>query len=208
MEIKYGNLILRTLTENDLEKVRTARNHNWVNNFLMDRQHISKEMQVKWFKQIQWESQHYWIMSSKQNDIGIIYLSNWQIDTQSANSNLFLFEEHWSGHPDLIRAVWLITFLCFYGISCEKLTSTVNNGNTNALEIDKYIGFSLLDTHSDFLQSVCTRDSFYRNSQAILKLFFKKEHSLNIHNCNNAGLFAPLRNWENRNIDIYSILGL
>lgn len=175
MEISVGELTLRKLQYSDIELVRQSRNSEWTAQFLVQKDIITKEEQVNWFLSIDWDTEYYWIFEFDNERKGLIYISYWNKNEQSAQTNIFIFHQEDSGHPNFVRAMWVASYLCFNFLHIKTLLSIVHKDNHSATELDKFFGFKVEMTKGDFIHLSCNKNDFMNKSESVKSIFFKKE---------------------------------
>lgn len=178
MKIEINDLILRKLQISDIELLRMFRNEKRISKHLINQAYISKSEQIDWFKSIDWESSYYWMIIFDNKDRGIIYINNFNADKDSIETNIFIFQEQDKGNPEFIRALWIISYLCFEKFNIKMLQSKIQVENLPAIEIDKFFGFKEVNKNKELIFFECSKFDFTKNSKRILQLFFNK--SLNV----------------------------
>ena len=86
LQLIRGDIILRRITEDDIELVRQWRNSDDVKQFMEFREYIDEEMQRDWFRQINNKTNLYFIIYAHREPIGMIYGANlnWKEKSLSA----------------------------------------------------------------------------------------------------------------------------
>ncbi|MCZ2393663.1 MAG: GNAT family N-acetyltransferase [Chitinophagales bacterium] len=172
MEIKIENLTLRKMVHADIELVRRYRNDNQNNKFLINKKYISREQQEKWFASIDWRKELYWLIEFDEEKRGLIYINNWNKITNSAETNIFIFNKIDSGSPNFIKSLYLITDYCFNQLKITTLFSKIHQDNLAALEVDLFLGFEKYAKRNKLFFLKCTKTSFLKNSARVNSLFF------------------------------------
>ncbi|MCO5233280.1 MAG: GNAT family N-acetyltransferase [Chitinophagales bacterium] len=207
MEVETNGLTLRRMNYHDIEMTRQHRNNSQVNKFLINKKYISRKQQELWFNSINWNKDYYWIIKFNEKENGLIYIKNWDENLNEAETNIFLFHEEDKGNPQIIRAIWLIAFLCFEIFKIKKLLSKTDSKNISAIEIDNFIGFHQYKSENNLIFSICNKDSFNKNKEKILNKFFRKHNKVCIkNNLNLNSVFEQkLDIFLNKKISIFDI---
>ena len=102
---KFG-IELKRIGVEDLEKLRTWRNSEYVNNRMISNEYITKNMQENWFKGINNEINYYFIAKFNEEDVSVISIKN--IENNSGEGAIYLVSEEFENTGILARIV-----LCF-----------------------------------------------------------------------------------------------
>lgn len=133
---------LRQVTLNDIEIIREWRNSDLVNNVSYNRQHITAEMQKKWFNNIDWDSQVHWIVTHNNENIGYGAIKNIdKINQRCELASLYLgnVQHVLSGLGAL--AEYEILKYVFENIPIRKITCEVLEFNKKVIQMHKSFGF-------------------------------------------------------------------
>lgn len=139
----YG-LELTPLTYEKLEMVRQWRNAPEVQNYMIFREHITKEMQQNWFKSISNEQNYYYIIRSNENDIGYVHIKNVKDGSGELGSLIFNVKDRGRGFGTLSN--WLMICHAFECLKLEKLIIHVLDKNECSFRMYKSLGFQPVNT--------------------------------------------------------------
>jgi len=144
MIITKGNIVFRRLVHDDIELVRNHRNSFDVSQFMEYREHITAEMQEKWFQSINNNFNLYFIIEYKGEKIGLINGKDIDWENRSMESGIFIWDKKY-----LNTHIPLIAVLIFgeLGINTFGLTTYAHILKTNhrAKRYNKLLGFKLCD---------------------------------------------------------------
>ncbi len=137
---KYG-ITLKRLKEEDIELVREMRNSTVISRTMAYREHITPEMQKKWFESINNKYNGYFIIVYEGKKIGLINGKNIDFEKRCCEGGIFIWDEHYKntivpGLASIIMNDW--TFLI---INFNVIYAKVLQENGNALTYDKLMGY-------------------------------------------------------------------
>jgi UDP-4-amino-4,6-dideoxy-N-acetyl-beta-L-altrosamine N-acetyltransferase len=141
MRISHGNMVLRSLEKEDLELVRNWRNDQLVNEHLLNREHISKEAQLEWFRATETDNCLYLIIEEKSQPVGLIYASQIKIKQRSFCGNIMMGHQIQKDSWASVKAVLLLCDLMLVRCDFELIYSVVNKNNKPALAMNRRLGF-------------------------------------------------------------------
>lgn len=171
--IKYG-ITLRRITENDIELVRQWRNHPDIMNTMQFREHITPEMQKKWFGSINNFNNFYYIIHYKNEKIGLINNKNVNWAERTSEAGIFIWDETHDFAP--LLASLLLCEAGFYIFQGGDSFITTLRTNRKAIEYNLMLGYILHkdDPAEATLQYRLTRNNFEKHTlklrEAALKL--------------------------------------
>ncbi len=138
--IKYGVHLTR-LRHEDIEMVRNWRNSPEIANNMAFRDHITPEMQEKWFSSIENSNNFYFLVNVQRKPIGLVNLKNVDYDRLDAEGGAFIgipeAAEAFSG----LRAALAIYDFGFEAIGLKSIYIHVLRDNIGAIRLNKMIGF-------------------------------------------------------------------
>ncbi len=177
---KYG-ITLRLLTQSDLELVRQKRNSEYVQQFMEYREHITPEMQEKWFEGINTHENYYFVIEYQNKKIGLINSKNRNAEKQGSEAGLFLWDEEYTNTfvPILIS---LLLFECeFYVVEGKKCCCHVLKSNKHAISYVKQLGYERCENQENIENQryEITKERFIAKAQklrrAVNSLFSEEE---------------------------------
>lgn len=167
MRIAHGNTVLRSLEEEDLELIRNWRNDQLVNEHLLNREHISKEAQLEWFRNTETDSCLYLIIEEKNQPVGLIYASQINIKQHSFYGNIMMGHQIQKDSWASIKAVLLLCDLMLARCGFQLIYSVVNKYNKPALAMNRRLGFIPYKETDSLSFESCEFKNHYRKTERI-----------------------------------------
>lgn len=155
-----GNVWLRPLMEEDIEKLRQWRNDKRNSEYLSPHEHITKEKQEEWYRAYQENDDEItFAICIKENEdqiVGSLSLYNFKED--SAEFGKFLIGEK-SAHGKSVghNAVLAALYVAFISIGLKKISLFVFSNNTSALTCYKHAGFI---TDNEYIKETSVSSEF------------------------------------------------
>ncbi len=150
--------------------LRNWRNSPEVSNFMEYREHITQEMQEKWFKSVDNINNLYFIFQYKGEDIGVINGKDINWATRRMETGIFVANRKYLNTQIPLMAVLTFAEL---GVVILNATATAHilRDNTRAKKYNKLIGFRLEEGQEDVYNQlyIMTKDTFLHNSKTIRK---------------------------------------
>jgi RimJ/RimL family protein N-acetyltransferase len=133
MIISKKNIQYVRLKEGDIELVRKWRNHPSIKKNMVYREHITPEMQKKWFASINNNDNLYFIIEYKGKQIGLINGKDINWDDRSFETGIFIWNKHYrtSHIPILCSMILAEVGLNIWNI---KPRATILKSNEQALK--------------------------------------------------------------------------
>ena len=141
----YG-LILRQLHHGDIEMVRQWRNDPKVSSFMAFRSHISKEQQEAWFKTVDNEDNHFFIINLDGESVGLCELKKVNRTNRIAEGGIFVFEERFRNSPYCVAVVVLLNEYGFGHLGLERIYAQILDDNLRAIRFNKMLGYEFLES--------------------------------------------------------------
>ncbi|MCX6235541.1 MAG: GNAT family N-acetyltransferase [Bacteroidetes bacterium] len=167
---KYG-IKLSRLKEKDIELVRTWRNSPQIQQYMEYREHITPEMQKKWFQSVDNTNNFYFIIHYRGEKIGLINSSNADLKELTSEGGIFIWEE---SYYDTFVPVW--SSLClletmFFVFGARKSFIKTLNDNPRAIKLNTHLGYELLPGQEEVYnqQYILTRENFEKKANKIMK---------------------------------------
>ena len=170
---KYQITFTRLKLE-DIELVRKWRNEPQINQYMVHREYITPEMQLKWFNSINNNNNLYFIVEHKGKKIGMINGKDIDWENNTMETGVFFWDKEYYSTP-----IPLMASLAFgeLGIVIAHLNAYAHifKSNTRSIRFNKMIGFELCEgqENEDNQLYLLTRESF-------LKRGFKIRKALNL----------------------------
>lgn len=174
MIIKKGNIVFRKLVQEDIELVRNHRNSHDVSQFMEYREHITPEMQQRWFNSINNTRNLYFIIEYKDQKIGLINGKDIDWENQSMETGIFIWDKKYLNTHIPLLAVLIFGEL---GIMTFGLKAYAHILKTNhrAKRYNKLLGFKLCEGQEEAENQlyVMTKESYLKKAKFIRGAFFK-----------------------------------
>lgn len=137
---KYGIDLVR-LTVGEIELVRSWRNDPKISRNMFFTQHISPEMQQKWFVSIDNESNFYFLISYHGKYVGMINASEIDDAQKTAFAGLFIHDESYWGTDIPVRASLAMLDFFFAQHRIEVFYAKTKMENKAAIRYNEMLGF-------------------------------------------------------------------
>ena len=136
----YG-VTLEPIKHCDIEMVRCWRNDPRVSKFMHFRDHITREMQEKWFQSINNPNNAYFIIHINNKPVGMTELKKIDHASKTAEGGIFLHDAsiHHTLYPYAI--VFLRNRFGFMDLNLETLHACILDDNTRAIRFNKSLGY-------------------------------------------------------------------
>lgn len=140
---KYG-VSFRELEHKDIEMVRQWRNNSDVAQYMITRDHITTEMQERWFHGIRQRNELHFIIHYGGRDIGLYSVKDIDLENKAAELAMYLaVEDDRNSHVP-----FLITFCVseiIQKLGLEKVWIVILDENKRAIRYNKFLGFKPTD---------------------------------------------------------------
>ncbi len=167
--VKYG-ITLRRIVEEDIELIRQWRNSKPIQQHMHFRDHITKQMQKKWFKSIDNINNFYYIIEYKGNKVGLFNEKNIDWNERTSETGLFIADEKFINSPIPILASLCLSEIGFNIIQGEKTFIHIIKNNYKAIEYSLAFGYVLTKNQEkeELQQYVLTKESFEKKGNKLL----------------------------------------
>ncbi len=170
----YG-ISMERLKEKDLELVREKRNSQTVSQFMEYREHITPEMQKKWFDSINNYHNLYYVVSHKGKKVGLI--NGAKIDwtkMETASGGIFIWDkELWQTYIPLMANMVLMDIAFLLGL--RRSFVKIMNDNKRAIQYNTMLGYEIWphDGNEDSKIYVLDTDNYLRKTAGLRKYLDK-----------------------------------
>ncbi len=170
MEIRKYGLRLQRLNRDHIEMVRVWRNSEYVKSFMFFKEHITIEMQKRWFESISEDRDYYFIIYEDEYPVGLTEIKN--IKNSTGNLGIFIADEETLKNSPMLsyRAIFSIIDFAFDELKLETLEATITTDNLRAVRFNESFGFKIIDKDKSLY--LLTKESYRRESKKI-KRFLK-----------------------------------
>lgn len=148
MIISKNNIRYIRLKEEDIELVRNWRNHPSIKSNMVFREHITPEMQKKWFASINNNNNLYFIIEYKGKKIGLINGKDINWEDRSMETGIFIWHKYYrkSHIPTLCSMIFADVGVTIWQL---KPRATILKSNEQALKYNKMLGFKVIEDDPD-----------------------------------------------------------
>ena len=141
----YG-LTLRQLEEKDIEMVRQWRNAPQVSAYMAFRGHISRQQQTEWFKAINNENNHFFIIELAETPIGLCELKKIDWIDRTAEGGIFIKDEQFRNSVHCVASAVLVCEYGFGELGLERIYAQILDDNVRAIRFNTMLGYRLLQS--------------------------------------------------------------
>ena len=170
MELNSYGLVLRRLTSNDIEMVRMWRNSDEVRQYMQFKEHITIEMQKKWFASLDSDRDYYFIIYKDSYPVGMTDIKH--IDpSKSGDLGIFIADSESLEIPMLTyRAIFSTIDFAFHTLRLKKITASILGDNKRAIRFNKSFGFKEVDNSGELLYYTLSLEDYENSSKAIKRI--------------------------------------
>lgn len=173
--MEYNKIRLTRLVKEDIELVRKWRNNERIREYMSFREHISREMQIKWFDSVNNDNNLFYIIWYDSERIGLVNIKNIDWVCQTGESGLFIFSENFQN--SLLPYVVTIQVFneCFTSLGFTSIQAHILNTNKRAIRFNKSLGFELIESQENIENQlyVLTKENYELYSAKIEDLLKK-----------------------------------
>ena len=137
---KYGVKLVR-LTEDKIELVRNWRNDPKISQYMEIRDHITVEMQKKWFASINNENNYYFIVNYKGQDVGLTNVKDIDFGKKIGEGGIFIYEDSLLNSDIPFRVIFALNDFCFGNLQLEKMIAHIMDDNQRAIDFNLVLGY-------------------------------------------------------------------
>ena len=140
---RYG-VVLTRLTEETIELARQWRNDPEIVQFHEYREHITQEMQKKWFQSIDNDLNHYFIIEYNNQKIGVTNLK-WNTSGNYHEAGTFIGIKEFQNTIVPMRSFYALHDYAFFNLKLTELYAHIIESNTRAIRYGLKVGYRLCD---------------------------------------------------------------
>lgn len=138
----YG-VTLRQLQHDDIELVRRWRNHPKIQQYMSYREEITPEMQEKWYKRIDNNSNYFFIIEHDGRDVGLINIRDIDTSRTYGESGIFIWDDDVLGQGVALRGGLCMYDFAFDDLNLHFLKAHIFNTNPASIKYHSKYGFVL-----------------------------------------------------------------
>lgn len=168
---KYG-ISLKRLTEDKIELVRNWRNDPKIAQFMEYREHITSDMQYKWFQKINNDRNYYFIVEYEGQEIGLVNIKDIDYNRKCGETGIFIYDDRYlNGDVSFRCALCNIDFV-FENLNLDFIYGHIMNDNRRAIRYNKVLGFRIEPNQEGIDKQLYTlyRDQYLKSRESIIKL--------------------------------------
>lgn len=171
MKFEKYDIILRRITKDDLQLLRNWRNSEAIQRHMIYREHITMQMQKKWFASIDNIYNFYYIIEFNGEKIGLFNEKNIDWKKRTSETGLFIADQRYIDTQIPILASLCLSEIGFYIIRGEKSFIQILKDNKKAIEYSLNFGYKLCEgqENQQHQQYVLTKKSFEEKAVKLLK---------------------------------------
>jgi len=165
---KYG-ILLRRLTQEDLELVRVKRNEDSVRNYMFYKKIITPEEQQTWFETINNIHNYYFIIEADGKKVGMINGKNIDYDHRTSEGGIFFWDEEYRNGLIASLASIILADFTFLLFEFNKTYAEVLASNKGQIQYNEFMGYELVRVEGEKLIYVLTRENYLKKRGRIVK---------------------------------------
>lgn len=172
MKIETNGILIERLQEKDIEMVRQWRNSKFVRQHMNFQEHITPEMQQRWFQSINNFNNFYFILRFKDLKVGLGDIKNVDWDDRSGEAGVFIAEKtHLSSFLPVVGALTL-SELVFRIFKLKRIYSQIRSDNKRAMRFNKLFGYQRVEGEDgkESQMHYLTADSFFKATRKFFLL--------------------------------------
>jgi UDP-4-amino-4,6-dideoxy-N-acetyl-beta-L-altrosamine N-acetyltransferase len=167
---KYG-IILKRLTEEDLELLRNWRNDPKIVKQMNYKEYITPEMQQKWYSGINNRHNYYFIIVVDGKKIGLANLKDIDYNHKIMEAGLFIYDDDYLGTLVPFQVVLAKYDFGFLDLGMETCFGHVLRSNTNAIRFNASLGYELKpgQENEEHQLYILTKERYLGKRELLLK---------------------------------------
>lgn len=159
MRITNYGIELISMTDSDLEMVRTWRNQPDVSDYMFYQEEITEDAQKEWFDSLD-ENDVYLMIACKGIKIGVINVKNINRRKRTGEAGIFIGDLAFRNSPLSMQAIFAMMDAFFYEFRFKALKATVKSDNENAIDFNRQLGYKVLSEVEDKVNMECYRSPY------------------------------------------------
>jgi RimJ/RimL family protein N-acetyltransferase len=159
---KY-DVTLHRLSKAKIELVRQWRNDPKISQYMIYRKIITPEQQEKWFERINNDKNYYFIMSYKDDEVGLINIKDIDDNNIHGESGSFIFIEKYLNTDFSYRAHLCLYDYAFEVIKLDYIRAEILAENIRSIRFVDYLGFQHQEESENGILFILTKSDYYSN---------------------------------------------
>lgn len=172
---KYG-VILKRLTEDKIELVRQWRNDPKISQYMEYREHITAEMQKKWFAKVDNGQNYYFIICYKGQEIGLTNVKDVDFAAKTGEGGIFIYEDSYLNTDVPFRVIFALNDFCFDELMLESMVAHIMSDNKRAIDFNLLLGYKKSpETSSDAAKQTYTlmKNDYFKQRDRFAKVLIR-----------------------------------
>lgn len=167
---KYG-VILHRLTKDKIEMVRHWRNDPKIQQYMFYREHITSEMQQRWFDSINNDNNYYYIIEIDGKEIGLTNIKDIDWGKKEGETGIFIYNDNYRNGFTSYCAKMAVQDFAFYELELTQTISHVLGTNKRCLKFLQSFGVEVTGVdNATGCQFLTLTKEAYLNSKAVKKI--------------------------------------
>ncbi len=142
--MKLGKVSLVPLQQEDIELVRRWRNAKHIQKYMYYREHITSQMQEKWFESLDKAKNFYYLILFEDKKIGLSNIKDINWEERCGESGIFIYDVNFQNSVIPYMSSLLTTKLVFEDFNFNYIYIHVLKTNKRAIRYNKSFGFELV----------------------------------------------------------------
>lgn len=159
MRISNYGVDLISMTESDLELVRTWRNQADVASYMFVTTEITTEEHRNWFKSLS-TNDVYLIIQVKGKPIGVINVKQIDWNERTGEAGIFIGEQSFRNSPIAMQAIFALMDAFFLDFQFKTLKATVKSTNANAIDFNQDLGYHVVAENGEQINMLVTQEQY------------------------------------------------
>ncbi len=163
---RYGVKLIK-LTQEHIELLRTWRNADKISRFMEFREHITPEMQQRWFESLSDERDFYFMIEYHGVLVGMIHTSGIDWKAGKGDAGLFIYDDKYLSTYTPVLASLCMVDLFFGVLNLKQLYAKVMVNNPVAASYNRNLGFKPLPAKegSTFQMFELNKDDYFKATE-------------------------------------------
>jgi RimJ/RimL family protein N-acetyltransferase len=159
----YGVALCR-LTRDKIEMVRQWRNDPKIQQYMIFRETITPEMQEKWFERVNNDSNLYFIIVHKGQEIGLINIKDIDYNAGIGEGGIFIYDEQKLGSDISYRAHLVLFDYVFFTLHLNAIRSKILISNQRASRFASFLGSRVVGSIDDNVELyLLSKEDYFSN---------------------------------------------
>lgn len=150
MILNRKSIRLKSIDQNDIERIRKWRNKKRVRNNMIFDQKISQNEQEKWFLSLT-NNSIYMMIYHLDKSIGLINCKEIDWVKKKGEVGIFIGKKSYIKSPIVIDSILLLLDFLLCNLKMKKLFAKVKNENTVAMELNLGLGYTILEQKQQYV---------------------------------------------------------